>query len=140
MFKKIILLFIIWLWFIFNFWGWFSLNQISAANTGDITKADYEFKVASFVPWMTITDVTDTNKNVNFLLGNIIQTMMVIIWAFSMLIMTIWAWYMILNSWQDELLSKWKTIFTSWIFALIIALTSYYLVSIIRFILYDLTN
>ena len=83
------------------------------------------------VEWDNIREVT------NGLLGNIIQSLMIPLWAIALLIMTIWAWYMIFYHWQDELLSKWKSIFNSWLIALIIALSSYYIVSLVRFILYS---
>jgi hypothetical protein len=38
---------------------------------------------------------------------------------------------------QDELLSKGKSIFMSGLIALIVALASYYIVSLVRFILYS---
>jgi hypothetical protein len=57
----------------------------------------------------------------------------------SLLIMTIWAWYMIIFHGQDELLSKWKYIFMSWIIALVVALSSYYIVSLLRYLLYSWT-
>lgn len=62
---------------------------------------------------------------------------MIAIWVISLLVMTIWAWYMIFYHWQDELLSKGKSIFNSWIIALIVALSSYYIVSLVRLILYS---
>ena len=62
---------------------------------------------------------------------------MIAIWAISLLVMTIWAWYMIFYHWQDELLSKGKSIFNAWIIALIVALSSYYIVSLVRLILYS---
>ncbi len=79
----------------------------------------------------------DTKQVVNFVLWTIIQKLMIAIWVISLLVMTIWAWYMIFYHWQDELLSKGKSIFNSWIIALIVALSSYYIVSLVRLILYS---
>jgi len=90
-----------------------------------------EIAPADRVEWNNINEVT------NNLLGTIIQSLMVPLWAIALLIMTIWAWYMIFYHWQDELLSKWKSIFNSWLIALVIALGSYYIVSLVRFILYS---
>ena len=56
--------------------------------------------------------------------------------SIALLVMTIWTWYMILYHWEDELLSKWKYMFNSWIIALVVALSSYYIVSLLESILY----
>jgi hypothetical protein len=62
--------------------------------------------------------------------------MMIGLGVISILIMTIWAWFMMLHSWDDSLLSKWKTIFTWWIYAVVIALASYYIIDLIKYLLY----
>lgn len=79
------------------------------------------------------SSITETSNNI---LSTVIENLMIAIWVIALLVMSIWAWYMIFYHWQDEMLSKWKTMFTTWITALIIALTSYYLVSLVRYILY----
>ena len=102
----------------------------------DITSIGYEIKVDSFSPGMKVNWKT-TKENVNFALATIIQNMMIALWSLALLIMTAWAWYIILHNGQDELLSKWKSIFMSGVYALVVALSSYYLINIIRFILYQ---
>lgn len=79
----------------------------------------------------------DTNTGTNILLGTIIQKLMVALGILSVLIMTVGGWYIILYHGQDELLSKGKSIFMSWIIALVIALSSYMIVGLLRFILYN---
>lgn len=116
-------------------------NNSSASNNSswwawDLTSSDFEINVSDISPWI-VWKWANTSERVNWLLGTIIQTMMIALWVLSVLIMTIWAWYMILHNWQDELLSKWKSIFMSWVYAMIIALTSYYLIAIVRFLLYN---
>lgn len=103
---------------------------------GDLTSSEFEINVSDISPWIESKWVT-TSEKINWLLWTTIQTMMIALWILSVLIMTIWSWYMILHNWQDELLSKWKSIFMSWVYAMIIALTSYYLIAIIRFLLYN---
>lgn len=78
-----------------------------------------------------------TDQRVNWLLWTIIQKLMVALWVLSVLIMTIWAWYMILNFWQDSFIDKWKKIFLSWVTAMVVSLSSYYIVSLVRFLLYN---
>jgi hypothetical protein len=92
----------------------------------------FQTKVAS--DW---TKLDNTSKVINHTLWTIIQKLMVALWVLSVLIMTVWAGYIIMYHGQDELLSKGKSIFMSGITALIVALSSYYIVSILRFILYN---
>lgn len=73
---------------------------------------------------------------INSVLWEIIKKLMIVLWIISLFIMTIWAWYMILFHGQDEYLSKWKNIFIAWITSLVIALSSYYLVNLVWYILY----
>lgn len=103
-----------------------------------IEKADFTIWVDDIYGEKEIDDGTegDTNKLVNKLLWTIIQNLMIAMGSISLLIMTIWAWYMIFYNWQDDILSKWKSIFTWWLIALGVALTSYYMVAIIRFVLF----
>lgn len=112
-------------------------NGNSSASNGawDLTSSDFQINVSDISPWI-VWKWSTTSERINWFFWTIIQTMMVALWVLSVLIMTIWSWYMILHNWQDELLSKWKSIFMSWVYAMIIALTSYYLIAIVRFLLY----
>lgn len=78
----------------------------------------------------------DSKTTINNTLGNIIQKLMIALWVIALWVMSIWAWYMILYHGQDEYLSKWKNIFMGWITALVVALSSYYLVNLVWYILY----
>ena len=109
---------------------------LAANSTTDFTSPSFTIEVNDIAPadrveWGTIREVS------NNLLWKIIQSLMIPLWAIALLIMTIWAWYMIFYHWQDELLTKWKSIFNSWLIALIVALSAYYMVSLVRFILYS---
>jgi hypothetical protein len=86
---------------------------------------------------MKVDKNNDTKQNVNYALGTIIQTLMIALWSLALLIMTVGAGYIVLHHGQDELLSKWKSIFMSWVYALVVALSSYYLVAIFRYILFQ---
>jgi uncharacterized Tic20 family protein len=86
------------------------------------------------------TEARTAKENINYTLSTIIQTMMVLLWSLALLVMTIGAGYIVLHHGQDELLSKWKSIFMSWIYALIVALSSYYLIAIFRYILFQWNN
>jgi hypothetical protein len=56
--------------------------------------------------------------------------------VFAVFIMTLWAWYMIIYHGQDEFLSKWKSIFMSWIIALAVALSAWVIVKLFAYLLY----
>lgn len=105
-----------------------------------IDQPTFQIKVSDISPGGNIFQWSNTEQTANSLLGTIIQKLMVALWSLSLLIMTIGAGYMILYHGQDELLSKWKSIFISGIVALAVALSSYYLVAFIRFILYSQTQ
>ncbi len=140
MFKKILLLiFISFISFSQSFALTFdnnvSINKSNLLVAWDLTKQDFTIDTSKFTP--VAHHSGNVKQVVNFVLWTIIQKLMIAIWAISLLVMTIWAWYMIFYHWQDELLSKGKSIFNAWIIALIVALSSYYIVSLVRLILYS---
>jgi hypothetical protein len=61
---------------------------------------------------------------------------MVAIWVVSLLVVSIWAWYMIFYNWKEEFLTKWRNMIYTWLLALIIALCSFYIINLVRYILY----
>lgn len=116
------------------------IEDCSWVNSGKcIDQPNFVIKTWDISPWIT-ADWNTSSEIANWALWTIIQKMMLALWFLSVFIMTIWAWYIVLHNWQDELLSKWKTIFMSWIYSMIIALSSYYLVAIVRFLLYSSGN
>jgi len=78
----------------------------------------------------------NAKETVDNTLSVIITKLMVAFWVLALLIMTVWGWYMISAHWQDEMLSKWKSIFNAWIIALIIALASGIIMKSVIYILY----
>lgn len=121
------------------FLAWFSFSfdkNLAQANT-DIKSSNYTIKTQDIVPWTTYkTTNRDTKKRVNDSLLVIIQKLLIPLWVLSAFVMAIWAGYMILSSWQDEVLNKGKKIFKMWIFAVVIALISYLLVELVKYLLY----
>ena len=101
-----------------------------------IDKSSFKINVNHISPWIKVDAWAWSTETINIVFGIFIQKMMIALGSLSILIMTIGAGYMVIYSWQDELLSKWKSIFMSWIYAMTIALSSYYIISIIRWILY----
>ena len=86
--------------------------------------------------WVWFKVEWDTSQVINRTLGTVIQKLMIALWVLAVLIMTIWGGYIILYHGQDELLSKGKSIFMSGVTSLVVALSSYYIVAILRYILY----
>lgn len=111
------------------------IDAICAETKDCIDKTSFIIKVDDISPWMAAW-AWDTKENVNFLLWTIIQNLMIALWSLALFVMTVWAWYILLHHWEDEFLSKWKTIFMSGVYALIVSLGSYYLISIVRYILF----
>lgn len=109
-------------------WNCFDKTNFTIETT---SMFDFWWWLTSQVNW------SDSKAKIQSVLSIIIQKMMIVLWIISLFIMTVWAWYMITYHWEDELLSKWKTIFKAWIIALVVALSSYYLVSLIRYIIYN---
>ena len=151
MIKKITLIFvfIFWLLSFINVWfadiDWDAWEKEAAERATKCILGSKECKINTdmftisvndITPWMNITEGDNVEQVVNRALWTIIQKLMIALGSLSLLIMTVWAWYMILYHGQDELLSKWKSIFLSWITALVVALSSYYIVAFLRYILY----
>jgi hypothetical protein len=110
------------------------LDKAEANDANDMSSSNFKIEVCDKFLWKC-PPKDDTTEQINWLLWKIIQNMMLALWSLSILIMTIWAWFIILHNWKDEYLTTWKNIFMWWIYAMIIALGSYYLVSIIEFII-----
>ncbi len=114
-------------------------REAACASSGDcIDEASFMVETWLFsVGWKSIKEGTSTSEElINKWLWTIIQKLMIALWVISLLIMTIWAWYIILYHGEDEYLTKWKWIFTAGIISLVIALSSYYMVNLIGYILY----
>lgn len=112
-------------------WAW------DSGDPSDITSKSFEVDTSLFsIGWNSLK-WWDSKTTINNTLWNIIKKLMIALWVIALFVMTIWAWYMILYQWHDEYLSKWKNIFIWWITALIVALSSYYLVNFIWYILYS---
>ena len=101
-----------------------------------INSSNFEINVDSFTPWWNSLKWSSAKKTITNTLLTIIEKLMVAFWVLSLFIMTIGWWYMIFYHWQDELLSKWKNIFSVWLIALVIALSSWLLVRLVSYFLY----
>ena len=93
------------------------------------------------IDWLWIgSDNLDTwwtaKETIDEWLGLIVNRLMVAFWVLSLFIMTIGWWYMIFAHGQDELLNKWKSIFTSGLIALAVALWAWIIMKLVIFLLY----
>jgi hypothetical protein len=83
------------------------------------------------IPWTTLESKT------NNLLIQIIEILMVSIWVIALFVVSVWAWYMIIYNWNEEFLKKWRNMIYTGFLALFIALSSYYIMNLVRYILYN---
>lgn len=123
--------------------GWNNQQQSTNSNWENkcspwkICSPDFTINTDTFsVWWKSLKSQTTAKDTINKTLWTFIKKLMIALWVISLLIMTIWTWYIILYHGEDEYLSKWKSIFTAWIIALIISLSSYYMVNLVGYILY----
>lgn len=96
----------------------------------------FEIDTKLFSPGWTGLNKASSEKTINWFMTVLIKKLMVALGSLALLIMVVWAWFMIFAMWKDENLNKWKTIFKAWLISLAIALSSYYMVSFLSYILY----
>ena len=103
-----------------------------------LTSNTFMVDTAWFWIWLWWWDKLETtNQKVNFALATIIEKLMIAMSSIALLVMIIGSAYIVLAQWKDEYVSRWRSIFIAWIIALLVALSSYFMVSFIRFILYS---
>lgn len=156
--KKILIFMIIFIFWNIFFWNLNILNASNACPTWQICWAtswvdnktlkpcdsekclnspSFMFPTSKLVPGGTYKETeTDTEKRINNWLIVTIQKLMIPFWVLATIVMVIWAWYMVLHNWEDEMLNKWKKIFKMWIISISIALSSYIMVEILKNLLY----
>lgn len=103
------------------------------------TLEDPTFMIDSFklwIWWNAIDRGMNSIATVDNALGLTIEKLMIVFWTLSLFIMTIGWWYMIFAHGQDELLNKWKSIFTAWIISITVALSSWIIMKIVIYLLY----
>jgi hypothetical protein len=113
------------------------INDVSLAWDSDFSSTNFKVSVSKFSPLSNSIIPGDTlyDKADNLLL-TIIELLMVAIWVIALLVISIWAWYMIFYNWKEDFLTKWRNMIYTWFLALIIALSSFYIINLVRYILY----
>ena len=113
----------------------FLLGLTALHASTDITSPNFTIPVWTF--WSTELIDDDTAwGTINNVLMTVLEKLILVFGACAIFIMTIWAGYMIIYHGQDEFLSKWKSIFMSWIIALVVALSAWIIVRLFTFLLY----
>lgn len=106
-----------------------------------IWSADFKINVGSITPGSvnqssdTVVG-TDVQTTVNNFLENIITQLIIAFWVLALLVMTIGAGFMIIYHGQDELLTRWKSIFSYGLISLVVALSAGFLVQLVSYLLY----
>lgn len=113
-------------------------TEACATSKDCIDKPTFTIDTSDFSIWWTnLKDESGSaEKTINKTFWVFIKKMMIWLIMLSSFVMTVWAWYMILYFGQDEYLTRWKTIFKMWLVSIIIALSSYYMVNLVTYILY----
>lgn len=92
---------------------------------------------SKFSPGWAGLNKSTSKATINWFMTTLIKKLMVALWSLALLIMVVWAGFMMFAMGKDDNLNKWKTIFKAWIIALVIALSSYFMVSFLSYILYS---
>ncbi len=101
----------------------------------DFSSFWFKIDVWKMFPWNRYWKKDDYKTNIFDFLMDIIQKMMIALGSISLIIIVIWSAFLIIYHWEDSLLTKWKSIFSAWIIALIVALSSYYMIEIIKYLI-----
>lgn len=122
-----------------NLWVayWYD-DSVYDTNPSNFSSTDFTINVSDFTPMWHDNIEGDTLKaKSESLLLEIIEVLMVSIWVISLLVVSIWAGYMIFYNWKEDFLTKWRNMIYTGLLALLIALSSFYIINLIRYILYN---
>lgn len=119
----------------------FSQYTFSAWGPNDFTTTDFEIDVTGLTPGDDTLAGEMSGDGAKWIadavLWKVIQSLMIVMWVLALFTMTVGAGYMIIHYWQEEQLSKWKSIFVSGLIGLAVALASYWIIALVRYILYS---
>ncbi|MDD4151012.1 MAG: hypothetical protein PHR68_00125 [Candidatus Gracilibacteria bacterium] len=123
----------------------FSSNQGNSSSTTtscaggkeSLCSADFEIDTSLFSPGgNNFKNKSTSKKTIDGFLTTLIQKLMIALGSISLFVMIIGSGFMIFAMGKDDNLNKGKTIFKAGIIALVIALSSYMMVSLLKYILY----
>lgn len=104
---------------------------------GSIDDSNFTINVGDITPTSSALGGAGSSETINNALTTILNKLIIIFGALAVLIMTIGAGFMIIYHGQDDLLSRWKSIFMAGIIALVVALSAGLIVQIFAYILYS---
>jgi len=107
----------------------------SEAASKDFSSIWFKLDTNKLFPWNRYWKSDDYKQNIFDFLMDIIQKLMIWLGSIALLIIVIWSAFMILYHWEDSMLTKWKSIFSAWIISLIVALASYYMIEIVKYLI-----
>ncbi len=107
----------------------------SDASKDDFTSPWFKIPVNQLFPWSRYWKQDNYVWNIKEFFMDIIQKLMIGLGAIALIIIVIWASFMILYHGEESMITKWKSIFSWWIIALVVALSAYYLVEIVKYLL-----
>lgn len=119
-----------------NTWTVQDSSQEKCADWNCFDKPNFMVDTSLFSIWWNDLKKETWKQTINKVLWTIIQKLMIVLWTLSFAIITIWGYFMVTSHWDDSLLSKWKNVVKWWIISLVVALSSYYIVNMISYILY----
>ena len=110
----------------------------SEESLNDFTSRWFKIWVWDVLPWTRYTDPTNSTsvkERTNMFFADAIQKLVIWLGSVALLIMTIWAWFMIFYHGEDNLLTKWKSIFWAWVISLILTIMSFYIIEFVKYLL-----
>ena len=113
-----------------------AMNNYNKNNPNNISSPNFQIDVWSISPGNNKTKWDTAKESATLTLQAIIDNLIVAFWVLALLVMTVGWGYMIMYHGQDELLSKWKSIFTSGLIAVAVALSAWILVKLVAYLLY----
>ena len=104
----------------------------------DFKSIDFTIDIKDFTGmWKDVVSWWTLDQKANNFFWEIIDILLSAVWVIALFVMVVWAWFMVFYNWQDEMLKKWKNLFMWWILWLVIALTSYYIIALIKYFIYQ---
>ena len=101
-----------------------------------VNSSNFEINVGNITPWYGKPEVSSWQGKIIWILKDLIEKLMIALWVLALFMMTIGWWFMIISYWQEDLINRWKNIFTSWLIALVVALSSWLLVRFISYLVF----
>ena len=107
----------------------------SDESVNDFSSRGFKLNVNDVFPTSKYNMEDTMEKRTNIFFADIIQKLMIWLGSVALLLMTIGAWFMLIYHWEDNLLTKWKSIFGAGIISLVLALFSFYMIELVKYLI-----